>query len=210
MKLIAKIFLFLSFFTNHIYASNIDNISYEIAYASQNIASDYLYLYNDSKNSIYKSRLKNSVDSLEDSFRALAKVANDRDTKDILDFLSYSKDQIKDTIEKDLSKERVSEILDYSGTILEGVESVMKSTKENLTSKSETKLNFLKLKKFYISYKLGFDKQNSKNELQKQVDILDENMQGNLSWNSYKRLLDLDGAFFPNMIQVLTKDLEDR
>jgi hypothetical protein len=182
-----------------------DETAKKIAYISQDIASNYLYLYNDSKNSTYKARLKNSVHLLEESFRTLAIEVEDRDTKDILDFLSYSKDQIKDVIEKDLSKDRVSEILDYSGTILEGVESIIKSTQED-----DNRLSLLKLTKFYMLYKLGFDTKNSKNEIQKYIDILDEDLEDNISWSSYKRLVELNEAFFPNMILILTKDLEGK
>jgi len=210
MKLTIKLFIYLSLSINYVFASKVDNITQDIAYASQDIATVYLSLFNDDKNSLYKSKLNNSIHTLEESFRELAKEADCADTKNILDFLSYSKDQIKETLKKDVSKERVHEILDYSGTLLEGAESVLKTNGYKPTKDEDQRVVLSKLTKFYMAYKLGFDTQNSKDELQKLLERLDDSMQPNLSWSSYKRLINTEDKFFPNMILILTKDLEGR
>jgi len=173
----------------------------DIKYISQKIATDYLSLYHQPKNKSYKVKLEKSIEQLEDNFRFIARNNRDLDTKNILDFLSYTKDQMKDNITHKISKENVSSMLDYSNQLLEGATFTIKKDNKNL------KLHLLKISKLYLATNLNFDIDNNKEILSQEIAILDNSLKTNTSWITYKKLLKKP-CFIPTIMAILQHDIE--
>jgi hypothetical protein len=212
MKRLSKVILFLCFYTHFAYSDDHDkiaNITQDIACISQKIANDYLHMYYDKENKILKLKLKNSIDELEKNFRELAKDSDDLNTKNILDFLSYSKDEMKNMIDLDISKENVSQMLDYSKTLLEGTESVLKSHDYNISKNKKSKLELLKLSTLYMKLNLKFDATDCNKMIEQKIQTIDQELKNNPSWDTYKKLIQTKGVFIPNIISILTQNLEE-
>ena len=69
--------------------------SENIRYLSQKMVKDYLFFYKNPEKTGLKKSLDQTLDQLNDDFRIIATTTKDGDTKDILEFLAYSKDQIE-------------------------------------------------------------------------------------------------------------------
>ena len=87
--------------------------SENIRLLGQKIAKDYLYYYKNSKKLSLKDTLYQDIEILELSILEISTIIKNRDSKNILDFLSYNKDEIKELLEEDVSKEKSILILDY-------------------------------------------------------------------------------------------------
>lgn len=182
------------------------SVTENIKYLSQKIANDYLYLYHDSKKTAIKEELNRSIKKLEDDLRFIAKSTNDSDIKNILDFLSYSKDQMKETIADDISKISASSMLDFSDTMLEGAGSMLETQKHN---RFESKFHLMMISKLYMAINLDFDKINNENALKKELKLLDNNHVSNTSWLAFKEIVgNRQACFLPNITSILIKDLE--
>ncbi len=183
------------------------NVTENIKYLSQKVANDYLYLYLDSEKRAIKEALNSSIKKLEENFRFIAKNSNNTDTKNILDFLSYSKDQMKETIADDISKENVSSMLDFSTTMLEGAGSMLEAQKHN---RFESKFHLMIISKLYMAINLDFDKTNNTQELKKEIKLFHSNHASNSSWLAFKEIVEKQQTcFIPNIISILIKDLEN-
>lgn len=180
-------------------------VTKEIKYLSQKIANDYLYLYHGSKQAMVRDTLQESIKKLEDSFRFLAKNTTNDDSKNILDFLSYNKDQIKEILAVDISSENATSIMDLSDTLLEGANSIL-DTKIDHTS--EQKFHLMKISKLFMAVNLGFDPENNREQLKQEM-VLFSHWQSKQSWRAFKTILDSKNCFVPNITSILLKDLEN-
>ena len=214
MFAVNKIFftiLIISYGTLNAYATtdkqkNISVIE-NIKYLSQKIANDYLYLYQDSKKTELKEKLNNSIKELENNFRFIAKNTTNSDTKNILDFLSYSKDQMKETIADDISKENATSMLEFSNTLLEGAQSMLDGQNPN---KFNTKFHLMMISKLYMAINLDFEKIDNKNEIKKEIALFNSNTTSNSSWLAFKDIIEnKQKIFIPNIASLLIKDLEN-
>jgi len=62
-----------------------------IRFLSQKITRNYLYLYANPKRSSVYNQIKRDISKMVDSMRTISMTTNDEYTKNILDFLIYSK-----------------------------------------------------------------------------------------------------------------------
>ncbi len=157
--------------------------SENIRYLSQIIAKNYIFYY------LYPQKIKivdvlnQSIEQLNDNFRMIAITSKDSDTKDILEFLAYSKEQIKEILEKEPDDETTALMLDYSETIIEGADSISSSYKYKF-SKEESiwmvtkKVIYLlqRVTKYYMAVNSGFDNITNKDQLQDTINKLDKNI----------------------------------
>jgi len=216
VKKIFHLILIGAIFLSHASANEkIIDATKDIKYLSQKIAKDYLYLYSNPKRTILHSELINDVKKLETDFRFIAKSSDNSDTKDILDFLSYSKDQIKEILNRDISIENITQMLDYSETLSEGAESILMTYHYNTTNDKELKTDLMEISKFYLAQHLGINSLNSTEQLQLKMQIVETKLEGeniNLisSWSALKNLLDAkENYFIPNIIFILVKNMEN-
>jgi len=182
-------------------------VTRDIKYLSQKISNDYLYLYHTAKKESIKNELQKSIKKLEDDLRFIAKNTNNPDTKNVLDFLSYNKDQMKETLEEDISKESVLSMLDFSDTLLEGAQSILDIKNQDLYEK---KFHLMMISKLYMAVHLDFDPINNKSELKKEIELFNNSTALNSSWLSFKNIVNNNQTcFIPNIVSILIKDLEN-
>ena len=138
--------------------------SENIRYLSQKLVKEYLLLYKYPKNMEIKNSLEGTLEKLNNNFKVIAKITKNSETKDMLDFLAYSKDKIVEIFEKKLSEENCALMLDYSEILIEGVNSIEKihaykfSKEEQLLMLSK-KMEYLieRINKHYMAIHLKLD-----------------------------------------------------
>jgi len=165
-----------------------------LRYLSQKIVKDYLYYTLHPKKELQVS-LHNTLASLSDDLRVIATTTKDSDTKDILEFLAYSKEQIEEIIKSKANEENTALMMDYSETLLEGADSIAEAHKYEFSEGEKMlmvakKVNYLleRIMKYYIALHDGYNTPTNKEQLQ----IAIENLEINLAKiNHYKYPKDL-------------------
>ncbi len=155
----------------------------KIRYISQEMAKEYLFLFKTPRPDETKVRLKQSLIALADNLRIIATTTKDEDTKDILEFLAYSKDQIAQIVSEKVSEERAALMLDYSETLLEGADSIAQAhayafSKEEHMLIVTKKMEYLieRMMKYYIALHVGFDNPTNNEQMRMAMKKFDENM----------------------------------
>ncbi len=186
-----------------------------IQYLSQKISKDYLYLYYNPKKTVIKTQLNNSIKKLEENFRFVAKSTSSAEAKNILDFLSYSKDQIKEVLENDILKKSAILILDHSEALFEGAQSILDTHQYNSAKDKDIKINLMRISKFYMAIHIGINQDINKEQLQKEKKLLEKKLKGanvklNQSWQALRELLNTkEDYFIPDIVFILVKNLEN-
>jgi len=177
--------------------------SENIRYLSQKIVKDYLFLYKNPEQSDVESRLKRELRELSNDLRVIATTTKDSDTKDILEFLAYSKDQIEEIFNEKPDKEKAALMLDYSETLLEGADSIALAHKYDFSKEEKMlmttkKIEYLleRVTKYYMALNTGFDNTTNKEQLTKSMMQIEEN------------LLKLSMYDYPEEVKVIQKKLD--
>lgn len=163
---------------------NVIEASENIRYLSQKIVKDYLYYYKNPKNADMKVEITRSLEALNEHFREIAITTKDSDSKNILDYLSYSKNDIEKIIDSKTSSENVLLMLDYSETLLEGADSIENShkydfSKEEQMLMSTKNMEYLleRISKYYLSLQMGLNVVISKEQIKIAIDNFETSMQ---------------------------------
>jgi len=205
-----------------------------IRYISQQMAKEYLFLFKTPHKEETRMRLKGSLVKLAENLRVIAATTKDEDTKDILDFLSYSKDQIAQIFTEKIDKEKAALMLDYSETLLEGADSIAAAHMYNFTKEEHMlivtkKMEYLieRMMKYYIALHVGFDNPINKEQMQEAIGKFDENMklieaygypkeiqpvESEIlrSWQANKRFLSrAESLFIPKLMLLSTRSMEE-
>ena len=164
--------------------------SENIRYLSQKMVKDYLFFYKNQDKLGVKRGLNRALDKLTDDFRIIATTTKDTDTKDILEFLAYSKDQIEQIFNEKVDKEKVALMLDYSETLLEGADSIANAHKYNFSDEEKMlmvtkKMEYLleRITKYYMAIHVGFNSATNKEQMQESITKLEKNI---IQINNYK------------------------
>jgi len=175
----------------------------DIRYLSQKIVKDYLYYTIHPKKELQDS-LHKTLSSLSDDLRVIATTTKDSDTKDILEFLAYSKDQIDQIIKDEINTENSALMLDYSETLLEGADSIASAHKYDFSSGEKMlmlakKINYLleRVMKYYIAIHAGYETPTNKEQMQIAMEGVKENI---AVLNNYK---------YPNELQIVQKSMNE-
>ncbi|RRS30301.1 MAG: hypothetical protein P794_07570 [Epsilonproteobacteria bacterium (ex Lamellibrachia satsuma)] len=162
---------------------NIIEASENIRYLSQKIVKDYLFLYKHPDKVLVKNELKKILDMLNNDFRIIATTTKDTDTKDILEFLAYSKDQIEQIFAEKPDKEKAALMLDYSETLLEGADSIAAAHKYEFSREEKMimvtkKMEYLfeRVTKYYMALHVGFDNTTNKEQMEKAMIGIEESL----------------------------------
>ena len=157
--------------------------SEEIKFISQQIVMDYFYLALNPQKREPAVNLRRSLTQLDEQLRLIATSTKNEDTKDVLTFLAFSRDQIFETISQPYSKENGALMLDYSEVLLEGAESIA-SNHAYTFSKEEQMLIDVKgmaylverITKYYMAFQAGFDDLNNVRQLKEAVDLFEHRL----------------------------------
>jgi len=158
--------------------------SENIRYLSQKIVKDYLFFYKNPTKTAIKNKLNSALGKLSSDFRIIATTTKDTDTKDILEFLAYSKDQIEEIFTQEPDEEKTALMLDYSETLLEGADSIAFAHKYDFSSEEKMlmvtkKIEYLleRISKYYMAIHAGFNTSTNQEQLNVAMVQLEENIQ---------------------------------
>ena len=157
--------------------------SENIRYLSQKLAKEYLFLYQYPDKTDVKNQLEKLLLELNDDFRIIATTTKDSDTKDILEFLAYSKDQIEQIFNEKPDSEKAALMLDYSETLLEGADSIASAHKYDFSEEEKMlmitkRMEYLleRITKYYMAINVGFENSTNKESMQESIDRFEENV----------------------------------
>lgn len=178
--------------------------SENIRFLSQKIVKDYLFFYKNQDRLEVKRGLDRSLDKLNDDFRIIATTTKDEDTKDILEFLAYSKDQIEQMFSEKADKERAALMLDYSETLLEGADSIATAHKYDFSTEERMlmltkKIEYLleRVMKYYIAIHVGFNTPTNKEQMKQAINSIEES------------LVEISLYDYPEEMKTIQKNLND-
>jgi len=208
--------------------------SENIRYLSQKLVKEYLFFYKYPQEIEVKNELDNILLKLNDDLRVIAMTTKDSDTKDVLEFLAYSKDQILEIFDEKPSKEKAALMLDYSETLLEGADSIASAHNYDFSDEEKMlmvtkKMEYLleRISKYYMAINVGFSNITNKESMEKAIKKFEENMyminaytypekqikeqvKMNHSWESNKTFFSKSEAFFiPTLMFMSVNYLEE-
>jgi len=127
---------------------------------SQDLAKNYFYIQQGIQASSAKSGLKQDMLSLDNTIRKLQTSAKDPQTKQIVEFMFFSVDELKLIMKEKFNAENGGLILDYTETLLEGSETIHKHNKHKTETMLDTveEMEFLleRASKYYIAFRAGY------------------------------------------------------
>ena len=208
--------------------------SENIRYLSQKIVKDYLFLYKYPEQIEVKNKLNRELQLLSNDLRVIATTTKDSDTKDILEFLAYSKDQISEIFDQKIDEEKVALMLDYSETLLEGADSIALAHKYEFSDEEKMLMTMKKIAyllervtKYYMALNIGFNTTTNKEQIQNAMTEIEESLyivsqysypneiQGtqhdiNYAWQANRIFFDRsETLFIPKLIFISVSYLED-
>jgi len=127
---------------------------------SQDLAKNYFYIEQGIQTSSAKKGLKKNILTLDESIRKLQLGSKREDVKMIVEFMFFSVDELKATMTESVSAENGGLVLDYTETLLEGSESIIKNNKSKTESMldviEEMKFLIERASKYYIAFRAGY------------------------------------------------------
>jgi len=186
----------------------------DFKYLSEKFANDYLFLLYNPRHFKYRSKLQETVKAMEEDLRIIAKESRNEDIHSILDYLSYTKDELQDLLDEDVDKENAQKVLDATSSIVEGVDSILQNLQETIF-KEELKYHIMKLSKLYMAIHLSIDPQENRTNLRNELHTVDAMLQNHnrtlyMTWHTYKRLFTTSPHYFiPHLTAIAVADLEE-
>ncbi len=178
--------------------------SENIRYLSQKMVKDYLFFYKNQDKIEVKRGLDRALEELSNDFRIIATTTKDGDTKDILEFLAYSKDQIEEIFTEKADKERAALMLDYSETLLEGADSIARAHKYDFSDEEKMlmvtkEMEYLleRVTKYYMALHVGFDNSTNKEQMKESIIQLTQNVE------------QINGYSYPSEFQVMQTKIDE-
>lgn len=167
-----------------------------IRFLSQQIVKEYLFLFASPRKDTVKNRLKKRLATLSNNIRMILSTTKDADSKDILEFLAYSKDQIAQILTEKMNKENAALMLDYSETLLEGADSIAKAHAYNFSSEERMlmvtkQMEYLteRIMKYYMALHTGFDNPVNREQMNQAITEFEMKMKRIASY-SYPKEID--------------------
>ena len=239
MKKILNIILIMILFSSATFASlrgdvTVLGASENIRLIGQKIAKSYLYYFQNPKKTELKMEIYKDIEALEDSLIEIATTTKSRDSKNILDFLAYNKDEIKLLLEKSVDRERSILMLDYSESFLEGASSIADEHKYVFSLEEEMLIAFKdieyfleRISKYYIASTLNLDRKNNFANMKESILLMEHTLEEvnrypypsefssevkkmNKIWEKHKKFLyKSDKVLIPNLLNSSESLLKD-
>ncbi len=169
--------------------------SENIRYLGQKITKEYLYFYQNPQRIELKEQLYENLKLLEQSILDIKTIANNKESKNILDFLTYNKNDVKKLINKSVSKQKAILMLDYSESFLEGANSIENSHKYKFSNEEQILMSLKdieyllqRISKYYMAYILNIDKQLNFNNMSIAISRVEEILKEINSYNYPKKV----------------------
>ncbi|SFV59726.1 Nitric oxide-responding transcriptional regulator Dnr (Crp/Fnr family) [hydrothermal vent metagenome] len=131
---------------------------------SQSIAKNYFYINQGIQISSAKRGLKRDIVNMDKSIKAIQKVAKAKNIKNLIEFALFSSEELKDILAQPYSTENGGLILDYTESLLESSDNMLKhSIPKDIDKETKMLLMVVDMKyllaraaKYYIAFSAGF------------------------------------------------------
>jgi len=147
----------------------------------QKMAKDYLYYYKNPKKLYLKEDLENDIELIGKSILEISSITKNKDSQNILDFLSYNKDEIKALLKEEVSREKSILMLDYGESFLEGANSIahehayaLSGDEKMLMLIKKMEYLFERTTKYYVATELNLDKNNNLTNMKRSIDDIEK------------------------------------
>ena len=154
-----------------------------VRYLSQKIAKDYLYLYSRPKRIELKKEIRQMLNELNKNFKAISASTRDDSTKDLLRYLEYNQEGMRELLSHKVTKEGSQEMLDYSEILLEGADSIAREHSYPFNKEEKMLMNIKRyeylverLGKFYMAASLGALSQANREKMETSRQALSEGL----------------------------------
>jgi len=149
----------------------------KIKVTSQELAKNYFYIEQGVQRSSAKAALKKGIIVLDDSIRRLQLNTQDKEQKQIVEFMFFSVDELKSLLKKSFNAENGGLVLDYTEALYEGSSTIAKSFKKvDPLLNTITEMSFLldRASKYYIAFRAGYTDNVNVSEAKDAVDQFDK------------------------------------
>jgi hypothetical protein len=141
---------------------------------SQDLAKNYFYVQQKIQVSSAKKGLKKDILKLDDTIRKLQMNIKNPERKSIVEFMYFSVNELKATLKDSFSAENGGLVLDYTETLLEGSENLIKHNKGKKESMldvvEEMKFLLERASKYYIAFRAGYTDEINVEQAKKSVE----------------------------------------
>lgn len=233
---ILTIFISTTFMINASTRSNVKIIeaSENIRYLSQKIAKEYLYLYYNPNKINLKVNISENMKNLKRNIQQIEVNTQNDDSKNIINFLIYTNEEIETLLNQKISKDKSILILDYSETFVEAVNSIQSLHQYDFSNEEKMIMNLKELEyllervnKYYIASILNLNKttnekhlKNALTRVEKILEIIKKytypkkiqkyKIKTLDFWETNKNFLNIDNKIsMPNMLLLFTKNFEN-
>lgn len=185
----------------------------KIRYLSQKIATDYLLLFSRKQDPLLQERLQQEISTLSETLRQLARYAKGAEVNNILDYLSYNKDQIRSLIQEKPSDTSVDTLLDYTQALSEGAEAITNISGNHTAPQYEIRYRLYRIATLYLITHLGIERDEEKREFTAAVQTFARHAERIPSldalWQRYSPLL-TSAPFIPNLLDLMLIDMDQQ
>jgi len=165
-------------------ASKLIDIAGEQRMLSQRIAKDYLYVGKNIATSKADKQLKESLNEFFKIHNELIMLITDSEIKNLLDFVTLSSNELKETANKDFTLDNAHLILDLTESMLEGNQYIVDSLKEThkikesdiLEKAAKQRMLSQRIAKYYIAYQSGIKDENTIKSMKNTVKEFSKNL----------------------------------
>ena len=141
---------------------------------SQDLPKNYFYIQQKIQASSAKKGLKKDIILLGESIRKLQGSVKDPEAQKVVEFMFFSVEEIKSILKEPFNEENGGLMLDYTETLLEGSESLIKKNKPKKETMLEVveEMSFLleRASKYYIAFRAGYKDVVNVEQAQKSVE----------------------------------------
>jgi hypothetical protein len=163
------------------------------------MAKDYLFLFYNPKKADIQEQLNKTLLELNEDLRIIVTTTKDVDTKDILEFLAYSKDQIEEILKTKPTEENAALMLDYSETFLEGADSIANAHKYDFSIEEDMlmvtkEIEYLveRISKYYMAFNVGFNTLVNNDQMNYSIKELEKNLKKINNYMDYPATLEIE------------------
>ena len=175
-KLLVVVIWSLLLSSTSIFAKNskevIDENVEKIKIITQEFTKNYFYIQQNIQVSSAKKGLKSNVLALDNAINILKTNIKDEESLTLIEFISFSVDELKITMKEKPNMENGGLVLDYTEALLEGVKGLNNKTLDTnnmLDVINEMKFLLERASKYYIAFSAGYQDFNNIDQAQKAV-----------------------------------------
>jgi len=207
--------------------------SENIRYLSQKISKEYLYCYQNPQKIELKTKLIENMKRLEENIHNIEVNTQSNESKNILSFLSYTNEEIKELLKGEVTEDKSILLLDYSETFVEAANSIQYLHRYDFSDEEKMLMQLKDLEyllervtKYYMASTLNLNKKSNNQHMYNAIEKIEEifvtlkeyqypkdlrlERRKSISyWKTYKKFITLSKKIsVPNLILVFIKNFK--